>query len=248
MLSLGGFARKSLSLSSSIGQCFITTGVLVFSSIGYVTTEVAVEGQAVKNVSIKPDFQMLDETVVVAYGSQSAKTVTASISTIKEEALKDLPNVSFDAMLQGQAAGVQVASANAGSGQAAKILIRGVSSISGGTDPLYIIDGLPINSSAVLSEYTDMSPLADINPNDILSIEVLKDAAATALYGSRAANGVVIITTKKGNKGDIKVTYDGNVGFQEPTKLFDMMDADQYVAFKNMAVKNAYGKSSILKI
>jgi len=218
---------------------------LQFSSIGYVTEAVVITKQAVQNVALKPDTQMLEETVVVAYGTQSAKTVTASVSSIKAETLKDLPNVSFDGMLQGQAAGVQVATANAGSGQAAKIHIRGISSISGGTDPLYIVDGMAITSSPTDAAYTDVNPLADINPGDILSIEVLKDAAATALYGSRAANGVIMITTKSGRKGQMTVTYDGNVGVQQATKLFNMMNAEQYTAFKNQAVANLYGTSEV---
>lgn len=220
-------------------------GTLGFTTIGFNDQEVAVEGRSVINVELKPNSEALNEVVVVAYGTQSAKTVTASVSSVKAESLKDLPNVSFDGMLQGQAAGVQASSANAGSGQSAKIHIRGISSISGGTEPLYIVDGVAINSVPVAAHYTDANPLADINPGDILSIDILKDAAATALYGSRAANGVIMITTKSGRKGQLSVTYDGSIGFQQATKLFDMMDAEQYTRFKNQAVANLYGTSEV---
>ena len=218
-----------------------SNGTIMFSCLGYEDVSVPVNGRTVLNVVLKEDRQLLDETVVVAYGTQKAKTVTAAVSSVKADALKDAPNVSFDSMLQGQAAGVQVATPNAGAGATAKVLIRGVSSISAGTDPLYIIDGVPIVNSVVNTSYTDASALADINPADILSIDVLKDAAATALYGSRAASGVVIITTKQGRKGEAKVTYDMNIGVATPTKTFKMMDAQTYTDYKNNAVKNRYG-------
>lgn len=232
------------SLTGPAGEFELTvpsSGTLLFSCLGYEDVSVPVNGRTKLNVVLKEDKQLLDETVVVAYGTQKAKTVTAAVSTIKSDVLKDAPNVSFDAMLQGQAAGVQVSTPNAGAGASSKVLIRGVSSISAGTDPLYIVDGVPILNSVVNNSYTDASALADINPADILSIDVLKDAAATALYGSRAASGVVIITTKQGRKGEAKVTYDMNFGIATPTKTFKMMDAQTYTDFKNLAVANRYG-------
>lgn len=216
-------------------------GVLVFSTIGYKTVEIEINGKSVINCALESDTEFLDDVVVIAYGTQSSRTVTASVSSVKAETLKDAPNVSFDSMLQGQAAGVQVSTPNAGAGAQSKVLIRGVSSISAGTDPLYIVDGVPIQSGVVNSSYMEANPLSDINPADILSIDVLKDAAATALYGSRAASGVIIITTKSGRKGETKVTYDMNIGFAQATKIYDVMDADTYVAYKNMARKNQVG-------
>ena len=218
-----------------------SNATLIFSSIGYVNEEVAVSGRSTVNVALNPSVESLENVVVVAYGTQSARTVTASVASIKSDVLKDAPNVNFDAMLQGQASGVQVSSPSGGAGAQAKVLIRGVSSISAGTDPLYIVDGIPVASSTILNTYTESNALSDINPADIESIEVLKDAAATALYGSRAASGVIIITTKQGRKGDTKVTYDMNIGFTQPTKMYDVMDADTYVAYKNKAVYNRYG-------
>ena len=219
--------------------------VLVATIVGYKDLSIAVRGQKVVNFSLIEDSQYLDDVVVVAYGTQSAKTVTASVSSVKAEALKDAPNVSFDSMLQGQAAGVQVASPSGGAGAQAKILIRGVSSISGGTDPLYVVDGIPISNATISAEYTESNALSDINPADILSIDVLKDAAATALYGSRAASGVILITTKQGRRGETKVTYDMNIGLTQPTKTYKMMDADAYLAYKNQAVKNYYGTDEV---
>ena len=221
------------------------TASLVVSSIGYLNEEVAVEGRNTINISLRPDAEALENVVVVAYGTQSAKTVTAAVASIKSDLLKDAPNVSFDSMLQGQASGVQVSSPSGGAGAQAKVLIRGVSSISAGTDPLYVVDGVPIASSVISNAYTEANALSDINPADIASIEVLKDAAATALYGSRAASGVILITTKQGRKGEAKVTYDMSVGFTQPTKMFEMMDADTYVKYKNQAVYNRYGTDEV---
>ena len=215
--------------------------VLVVSTIGYKTVEVPVAGRSQVNIALVPDSEFLEDVVVVAYGTQSSKTVTAAVSSIRADALKDAPNVSFDSMLQGQASGVQVSSPSGGAGAQAKVLIRGVSSISAGTDPLYIIDGVPVASNTISAVYTESNALSDINPADIASIEVLKDAAATALYGSRAASGVILITTKQGRKGETKVSYDMNFGITQATKLYDMMDADTYVAYKNQAIANLYG-------
>ena len=222
-----------------------SNAVLTASNVGYKEMSIPVNGHSTVNFALEEDTEYLDDVLVVAYGTQSAKKLTSSIVSVKADALKDAPNVSFDAMLSGQAAGVQVSNSSAGAGAASRILIRGVSSITGGTDPLYIVDGMPISSGVVQSTYTEANALADINPADILSIEVLKDAAATALYGSRAASGVIIITTKSGQKGDAKISYDMNVGFTQPTRMMKMMDADTYVAYKNNAYINANGTDQI---
>lgn len=195
-------------------------------------------------VVLKSDAQMIDEVVVVAYGTQSARTVTASVSSVKASALKDVPSVSFDQMLQGRASGVSITTPSAGVGQSPIVRIRGANSITSGTSPLYVVDGIPIESGN-LSTMANANALADINPADIVSMDVLKDAAAAALYGSRAANGVILITTKQGQSGKAKVTYDGFAGFSNATDFYDMMNAQQYVDFKNMAVKNRYGTDEI---
>ena len=211
---------------------------LVVSFIGMKSQEVAIKPNL--SISLKPDTETLDEVIVVAYGSQSAKSLTSSISSVKADALKDVPSVSFDQMLQGRAAGVSITSPSAGVGQPPIVNIRGVSTINSGSQPLYVVDGMPIQSGD-LASMGNANALADINPADILSMDVLKDAAASALYGSRAANGVILITTKKGKQGKTKVTYDMNYGFSQKTKFLDIMNAQEYVSFKNMAYANRYG-------
>ena len=181
------------------------------------TQEVAVK--PVVNVVLHSDAEMLDEVVVTAYGTQAARTVTASISSVRSDALKDVPNTSFDQMLQGRASGLNITTPSAGVGQAPVVYIRGVNSISSGTQPLYVVDGMPIQSGDLGGGIGNANALADINPADILSIDVLKDAAAAAMYGSRAANGVVLITTKQGSSGKVKVTYDASFGFSTKRNL-----------------------------
>ncbi|MFK2615459.1 SusC/RagA family TonB-linked outer membrane protein [Bacteroides fragilis] len=215
---------------------------LQISYIGMQTVEVAIAPNI--RVILKTDSKALDEVVVVAYGTQSARTVTASVSTVRADALKDVPSVSFDQMLQGRASGVSITTPSAGVGQAPIVRVRGVNSITSGTSPLYVVDGVPIESGN-LSYLANANALADINPADIVSMDVLKDAAAAALYGSRAANGVILITTKQGQSGKVKVSYDGFVGFSNATDFYEMMNAQEYVDFKNLAVKNRYGTDEL---
>ena len=212
------------------------------SYIGMQTAEVAIAPNI--RVILKTDSKALDEVVVVAYGTQSARTVTASVSTVRADALKDVPSVSFDQMLQGRASGVSITTPSAGVGQAPIVRVRGVNSITSGTSPLYVVDGVPIESGN-LSYLANANALADINPADIVSMDVLKDAAAAALYGSRAANGVILITTTQGQSGKVKVSYDGFVGFSNATDFYEMMNAQEYVDFKNLAVKNRYGTDEL---
>ena len=215
---------------------------LQISYIGMQTAEVAIAPNI--RVILKTDSKALDEVVVVAYGTQSARTVTASVSTVRADALKDVPSVSFDQMLQGRASGVSITTPSAGVGQAPIVRVRGVNSITSGSSPLDVVDGVPIESGN-LSYLANANALADINPADIVSMDVLKDAAAAALYGSRAANGVILITTKQGQSGKVKVSYDGFVGFSNATDFYEMMNAQEYVDFKNLAVKNRYGTDEL---
>ena len=221
---------------------FSSAKTLQISYIGMQTAEVAIAPNI--RVILKTDSKALDEVVVVAYGTQSARTVTASVSTVRADALKDVPSVSFDQMLQGRASGVSITTPSAGVGQAPIVRVRGVNSITSGTSPLYVVDGVPIESGN-LSYLANANALADINPADIVSMDVLKDAAAAALYGSRAANGVILITTKQGQSGKVKVSYDGFVGFSNATDFYEMMNAQEYVDFKNLAVKNRYGTDEL---
>ena len=222
-------------------------GTLDVSFLGYVTQRVAVNNQSNIKISMVEESQTIDDVVVLAYGTQNARTATASVSKIKGDALKDIPSVSVDQMMQGRAAGVQISTPNAGVGQASTVLIRGVSSISASTDPLYVVDGVPITTGEMswTSTFGNANGLADINPADIISIDVLKDAAATALYGSRAASGVILITTRQGQSGRAKVTYDMNIGISTIAHTIDMMNAQQYTDFKNLSVANLAGTDEV---
>ena len=180
----------------------------------------------------------LDEVVVVGYGTQKKKEVTSSVSKIKGDDIKGLVTPSFESQLAGRASGVQVTAPTGIVGAAPKVRIRGTASISSGTDPLYIVDGMPIYSGD-LGGYANANGLGDINPNDIESFEVLKDGAATAIYGSRAANGVILITTKKGKKGSMSVSYNNVVGFGSPIKTFDLLNTTQFLAIANEKTSNA---------
>jgi TonB-linked SusC/RagA family outer membrane protein len=201
--------------------------ILVFSSVGYSTIEVEVGTTAVFNISLQEDVTALSEVVVVGYGTQEKRDVTAAIGSISAEQIKDIPVASSVESMQGQIAGVDVSSAGGRPGQTPQVRIRGRRSISASNDPLYVVDGIPMTSSGTLS-----NPIADINPQDIESMEVLKDAAGTSVYGSRGANGVILITTKRGRTGKTQVTYDGYYGVSDVTKTVDMMNGSQFAAMK----------------
>ena len=223
-----------------------TNAVLQFTFVGMATQEIEVGNRQVIDVVMSENAQALEEVVVVAYGTQTAKSLTSSISTVKSDAFKDAPSVSVDQILQGRAAGVSITTPSAAVGQNPVINIRGVSTINSGTQPLFVVDGMPIESGDIsLSGMGNANALADINPADILSMDILKDAAAAALYGSRAANGVILITTRKGQQGSARVSYDMNYGFTQKTKVFDVLNAQQYTDFKNMAYANHFGQGEI---
>ncbi len=213
---------------------------LIFSFIGFNTQDIAIGNRSTVNLALSATTSVLNEVVVVGYGTQSKKTVTGAVSSVAGEVIANKPVQSFDQALQGRAAGVNVTTPNGVLNNAPVIRVRGVSSISGSSSPLIVIDGLPINSGNVSSGgFTVNNPLGDINPNDIESLEILKDAGATAIYGSRAAAGVILISTKKGKEGRAKVSYDGWVGSTQPFRLFNMLNAEQFMLIKNEAATNA---------
>lgn len=191
-------------------------GVLVFSTVGFVTQEIQVNNRSVINVALAPDAIALEETIVVAYGTAKKGTYTGSASVVKKDALKDAPSVSFENALNGKVAGLQVTTNSGQAGSASSMRIRGIGSMNASNEPLYVIDGVPVSSgdSGQMSDYiyATNNVMSTLNPNDIESITVLKDAAASSLYGSRAANGVVVITTKKGKLGRPTVTLKASVG------------------------------------
>ncbi len=187
--------------------------VLVFSSIGFRTIEIPVNGKAIVNGVLSPDTQALDEVMVVAYGTVKKGSYSGSASVIKDDAMKDAPVVNFEQVLAGKAPGVQVASYSGQPGAQADISIRGFGSFNAGNQPLYVIDGVPATSGDYSSGNISTSAMNYLNPSDIESITILKDAAAASLYGSRASNGVILITTKRGKSGKLTSTFKASAGF-----------------------------------
>lgn len=219
-------------------------GTLVFTSVGYVKKEVKVIDQKIIKVSLSQQNKALDEVVVIGYGTARKSDLTGSVASIKADDLKKVQVTSFDQALQGRAAGVQVTQLSGKPGAETSIRIRGTSSINAGNEPLYVIDGMLISSdgadlSTGVTRGPRISPLASINPNDIESIEILKDASATAIYGSRGANGVVLITTKRGHAGGASTSFDVYHGIQQISHKVDVLDAEQFANLVNDAKLNA---------
>lgn len=218
---------------------------LVFSFIGYLAQEIAIGNNSTINVQMTVDTKQLNEVVVVGYGSQVKRDVTGAIATVKGADIAQVPVPSFDAALQGRAAGLQVSQAGGAPGSVVRVQIRGTGSISSGTEPLYVIDGMiifqDIAGIAGGRSNNTLNPLANLNPNDIESIEVLKDAAATAIYGSRGANGVIIVTTKTGKKGQARTTVDVNRGVSNAINLIPYASGSQWLQMVDQARQNTVG-------
>lgn len=218
---------------------------LQISYTGYRTMSVDVTTASTVSVSLQTESVALDEVLVVGYGDPlSKRDVTGSISKVTGESIARLPSPSFVQQLAGRAAGVQVQNTSGILGSAPQIRIRGVNSITSGTQPLIVIDGVPTITGNV-GGFTPANAMADINPTDIESIEILKDGAATAIYGSRAANGVVLITTKRGVAGKPKFTYDSYIGVAQPVELFDLLNAEQFVEINNEKNARNGGTSNV---
>lgn len=204
---------------------------LVFSSIGYLSQEAEINGRSVIDLSLLPDVQSLSEVVVIGYGTQKKSNITGAIASVSGEELEKVQVASFDQAIQGRAAGVYVTSNSGQPGGGISVRIRGIGSINN-SNPLYVIDGVIVGAGN--SETSN--PLASLNPNDIESVEVLKDAASAAIYGARAANGVVLITTKRGTSGQPTLSYNGYYGVQVPTtNLPRAMNAREFAENMNRA-------------
>jgi TonB-linked SusC/RagA family outer membrane protein len=202
--------------------------ILVISSIGYASQEISVGTQSVINFVLTPELETLAEIVVIGYGTQQRKDVTGAISSVNSTLIEKVPVTRVDQALQGRAAGVQVINNDASPGGNMSVLIRGVGSLAaGGNDPLYVIDGYPTSGG-----------INNLNPNDIASIDVLKDASATAVYGIRAANGVVIITTKKGLKDKVQVSVDAYTSIQSKPRQYDLLNAQEWATLSNYIEDN----------
>lgn len=220
---------------------------LVFSSIGYTSEEVEIGGRNIVNVALAPDVQSLEEVVVVGYGTVKKSDLTGSVASVSSEDLAKTTISSLDQGLSGRAPGVQVTQQTGQPGGATSIRIRGGNSINSSNEPLYVIDGFPYyndnqaSRAGAIGGAPALNVLATLNPGDIESIEILKDASATAIYGSRGANGVILITTKRGKAGEGKIDFESYYGVQEVIKTIPVLNARQYAEFRNDAFVNAQG-------
>ena len=218
-------------------------GTLLISSIGFDVEEIAVANRTQINVSLKASAGTMEDIVVIGYGAQKRKSVTGAVSSFDARNLDERPVQRVDQALVGQLAGVTVKQTTGIPGKAFSLQVRGSGSISGGNEPLYVIDGFPLSVNASNTgngTFTTGNPLDNINPNDIESIDILKDAAAAAIYGSRASNGVVIITTKRGRTGKPKIDFNIYGGYNEPSKKLQMMNGDQWIENATEVINATY--------
>ncbi len=226
------------------GQYVLTNilpnSVISFSFIGYETLKLKANSKDLAMVVLKEDARMLDEVIVVGYGTQRKRDVTTSISSIRASEIEDLAVTSIEQALVGRMAGVQITQPNGTPGAGFDIKVRGVGTITAGSSPLYVVDGVPLSDDVGDATGINVSPLASIETSDIESIEVLKDASAAAIYGSRGSNGVVIITTKSGQEGKPTVKYNGYAGAQMVTDKIDVLNAYEYAQLVFDGHNNAY--------
>lgn len=211
---------------------------LVFSFVGFVSEEIAIGNRTVIDVELKQDITQLLEIVVTGYATQTKTEITGALSTVRGSEFEDLPVQSLDKAMQGRASGVQINSASGQPGGAVDFKIRGVGSYNASNAPLIIIDGVQM-IPGILSGVASTNVLAMVNPNDIESIEILKDASASAIYGAQGANGVVLITTQKGRNTSGEITFSSQVGIVKPTALYDMLSARELAQLRYEALENA---------
>lgn len=216
-----------------------SNATLVFSFIGFSTVEEVVSNRSVIDVQLKTDVRNLNEVVVTGYGQQIKRDLTGNIAKVRASDIQDQPVTTFDQALQGKAAGVQINSGSGKLGQGIQVRVRGQSSVSASNQPLYVVDGTPVTTDNLSFNSASTNPLADINPQDIESVDILKDASAGAIYGARAANGVVLITTKRGKAGRTNITFGAQYGSSKPTNKLQFLNTDQYVKFYNQAAANS---------
>lgn len=237
-------SMTTYALTDAFGGYTINTpqnGVLHITCLGYKDVEVAVNGRAVVDIKLEPDSQMIEETIVVAYGTVKREAVTGSVSSVRGDQLSEAPITSIDKAISGKMAGVQVGTSTGQPGAVSSIRIRGYSSINASSSPLWVVDGIPVVSGDVSLMTNSSNQQSVINPNDVESITILKDAAAAAAYGSRAANGVIIVTTKSGKEG--KTSFDARakmgVSWLQSDSDFRMMTGQELLGYQRDAVINA---------
>lgn len=237
--------------------------ILVFSMMGFTETKAEVNDRTVIDVILDEETTLLEETIVIGYGTVKKKDLTGSVSSVNSDKLRETIATNVDQMLQGKVAGVQITANSGAPGAASSIRVRGASSINNTNEPLYIVDGIPFSGAGNTIGGFDwaggtngqnvVNPLSTISPSDIVSIDILKDASATAIYGANGANGVIIITTKRGSAGRINITYDGYVTAQMITNQLDMMNLSEYADYQiglckdlNLTVSEMYKDPSLL--
>jgi TonB-dependent starch-binding outer membrane protein SusC len=222
-----------------------TGGTLVFSFVGFLTVERNFSGSETFNVTLNEDTKALEEVVVVGYGTQKRADVTGAIATLDATKLEERPITRVDQALVGQLAGVQVQQNTGLPGRGFSIQVRGNGSITANNQPLYVIDGFPLEGTSPNNNgnYATGSPLDNINPNDIQSIEVLKDAAAAAIYGSRAANGVVLVTTKRGKTGKPQISFNTYAGISQQANRLDLLSAEEWVTRSTQIINGNWVRS-----
>jgi TonB-linked SusC/RagA family outer membrane protein len=212
---------------------------LVFSFVGFTSQSILVGTQTTIDVKLVADVKSLSEVVVVGYGTQLKQDLTGNIASVSGKEIQNIPVPSIESAVQGRAAGVFIEAQNGKLGQGIKVRIRGSSSVSAENQPLYVVDGIPITTTDLSSNFASTNPLADLNSNDIESIEILKDASAGAIYGSRASNGVILITTKKGKAGKTTFNVGYFTGISQETHRREFLNAQQYVELEREGGKNA---------
>ena len=240
----------NFTLNASQGQ------TLVISYIGYITKEIKIGAQSHYNITLEEDKKVLDEVVVVGYGTMKKSDLSGSSSSIGEQALKGSVITSLDQSLQGHATGVTAVTTSGAPGSSSAIRVRGIASINANQEPLYVIDGVIVQGGGQSGsdfglgdrlgngKVSTISPLSTINPSDIVSMEILKDASATAIYGAQGANGVVLITTKRGKAGEAKFNYDGMFAVNRQVKRLDMMNLREYAEYYQDFVNEGWIQSS----
>lgn len=222
----------SLTVPDDAGE----NGRLIFSYVGYESLEIGIGNKNQIDADLKADLKALEEVVVVGYGTQKRGDITGAVSSVSAKDIQGMPTPSLDGALAGKMPGVQVSQTTGTPGGGLTVRVRGTGSIGAGNEPLYVIDGFPVTANYNQSS----NPLNSINPSDIESIEVLKDASSTAIYGSRGANGVVLITTKGGKSGKMKIDLETYTGFQQVTRKMDLMNAREFARYITDSRNNAW--------
>ena len=215
-------------------------GTLIFSYLGFKSIEVSVAGKSTINVILQEDLNNLDEVVIIGYGSQKKSDLTGAVGRVKESQMRERPVATINQALVGKVAGVQINTASGRPGGRSKVRIRGISSINTGNDPLYVVDGIQLPQGKI-QQGQGNTAIDYINPADIISIEVLKDASSTAIYGARGANGVILVTTKKGKSGETRITYNSEffINSYGPNAIPDRLNSKQFQMVEQLAWENS---------